>query len=144
MTLHFEPITLDRQHDYLNHFNRCSQKTSDYSFMNLWGWAQEYGLNWAWSDGLVWIRQTVPEDVYWAPVGHWADVVWERCFQQHLSPGATFRRIPDHLLRLWEADIGHRLAVRETKGDWDYIYSVTELIELKGKRFHKKNAPPLR
>ena len=47
MSLIFEPITLDKQKEYSNHFVLCSQKASDYSFVNLWGWAEEYGLYWA-------------------------------------------------------------------------------------------------
>ena len=61
MSLIFEPITLDKQKEYSNHFALCSQKASDYSFVNLWGWAEDYGLSWAWSNKLVWIKQTVPE-----------------------------------------------------------------------------------
>jgi hypothetical protein len=50
MSLVFEPITLDKQEEYSEYFSMCSQKTSDYSFVNLWGWAEEYGLTWAWLD----------------------------------------------------------------------------------------------
>jgi len=37
MSLIFEPITLDKQKKYLEHFAVCSQKTSDYSFVKDWG-----------------------------------------------------------------------------------------------------------
>ncbi|MCK7509649.1 MAG: hypothetical protein MZV70_40135 [Desulfobacterales bacterium] len=33
---------------------------SDYSFLNIWAWAEEYGLQWAWDGKLVWIKQTRP------------------------------------------------------------------------------------
>ena len=49
----------------------CPQLTSDYSFVNMWAWADEYGLIWAWENDMVWIQQTFPEPVYWAPVGDW-------------------------------------------------------------------------
>ena len=78
MTLQFEPIHLDRQDDYARHFSKCPQKASDYSFVNLWGWAEEYGLRWAWQDRLVWIKQTRPEALYWAPVGPWNAIDWAR------------------------------------------------------------------
>ena len=41
MILNFIPISLDRQSDYLEYFEKCPQKASDYSFANLWGWANE-------------------------------------------------------------------------------------------------------
>jgi hypothetical protein len=116
----------------------CSQKASEYSFVNLWGWAEEYGLYWAWSDKLVWIKQTVPEELYWAPVGLWDSIDWKKCFSEYFSSETIFDRIPESLLLLWKDSFKHLISVEESRGHWDYLYSVTELIELKGKRFHKK------
>ena len=62
MSLKFEPISLDRQEDYLENLSRCPQITSDYSFLNLWAWAEEYELRWAWDGNLIWIRQSLPEE----------------------------------------------------------------------------------
>jgi hypothetical protein len=58
MTLTFEPIRLDRQAAYLDIFGQSLQKASDYSFVNIWSWSGHYGLEWAWSDNRVWLRQT--------------------------------------------------------------------------------------
>jgi hypothetical protein len=138
MSLIFEPISLDKQKEYSEYFSMCSQKTSDYSFVNLWGWAEEYGLTWAWSDELVWIKQTVPLELSWAPVGLWQDADWRKCFDEHCTPKTTFSRIPETLLQLWKDRFSHLITIEESRGDWDYIYSATDLIELKGKRFHKK------
>jgi hypothetical protein len=138
MSLLFESITLDKQKQYSEYFSMCSQKTSDYSFVNLWGWAEEYGLTWAWSDNLVWIKQTVPKELYWAPVGLWQGVDWRRCFDEHFTTNTLFNRIPETLLQIWKDTVSHRITIEESRGDWDYLYSVTDLIELKGKHFHKK------
>jgi hypothetical protein len=138
MSLVFESITLDKQKDYSKYFALCSQKASDYSFVNLWGWAEEYGLYWAWSDKLVWIKQTVPEEMYWAPVGLWERVDWNTSFPEYFSSKTLFDRMPESLLKLWEDSFNHLISFEESRGHWDYLYSVTELIELKGKRFHKK------
>jgi hypothetical protein len=134
----FEPITIDRQKDYLNLFGKCAQKASDYSFVNLWGWADEYGLMWAWDENLVWIKQTRPETVYWAPVGYWQEKNWKSIFRSKFSGSAVFIRVPEALATLWkEAGIGS-MTMDEARGHWDYLYSVDELVELKGNRFHKK------
>lgn len=138
MSLVFEPITLGKQKEYSEYFSMCSQKTSDYSFVNLWGWAEEYGLAWAWSDKLVWIKQTVPQELYWAPVGLWQGAEWRKCFDEYFTTKTVFSRIPETLLYLWKDTVGHLFTIEESRGDWDYIYSVSDLIELKGKRFHKK------
>ncbi len=71
MSLNFEPIRVNQQEAYIRMLALCPQPTSDYSFVNLWAWADEYGLIWAWENDMVWIQQTFPEPFYWAPVGDW-------------------------------------------------------------------------
>ena len=71
MDLLFEPVTLEKQQLYLDYLARFPERSSDYSFLNIWAWAPEYGLQWAWGEDLVWIRQTRPTEHLWAPVGAW-------------------------------------------------------------------------
>jgi len=138
MELQFEPINIERQQDYLRLFRGCAQNASDYSFVNLWGWADEYGLMWAWDENLVWIKQTKPETVFWAPVGQWKDMDWKIILGSKFSIPAVFIRIPEDLVSIWK-NCGHsEMAIEEARGHWDYLYSVEELVELKGNRFHKK------
>lgn len=138
MLLNFEPITLDKQNEYLEHFDACPQKASEYSFVNLWGWKKEYSLSWAWSDGLIWIKQAVPEEVYWAPVGSWNEIKWDSCFHKYFMEQTVFARVPESLLLIWKKSLGNRIAMEDVRDHWDYLYSVSELVELKGNRFHKK------
>jgi hypothetical protein len=138
MALNFETISLDKQNQYLDKFYRCLQKPSDYSFVNLWGWSDDYGLYWAWSDDLVWIKQTIPNEVFWAPIGSWPDIDWSRCFDKYFDEPITFLRIPEELLLIWEKNTEDRIQKEDQRAHWDYIYDVKELTELKGNRFHKK------
>ena len=138
MKLEFESISLKKQQAYLQRLSECPQKSSDCSFVNLWGWAEEYGLYWAWKDRLVWIQQTKPEVLYWAPVGPWEDINWNQDFGGIISKPAVFTRIPDKLVQCWKTSVKNRLTINEERSSWDYLYAVKELIELKGNRFHKK------
>ena len=138
MTLQFEPITLDKQNDYLEILSRCPQITSDYSFLNLWSWAEEYGLRWAWDGDLIWIRQHLPEEFYWAPVGLWNAVDWQSRLRFNANTRSVFTRVPEALANLWRERLPQQIRIEEERGSWDYIYRVTDLIELKGKRYHKK------
>ncbi len=138
MSLNFKPISLDGQAEYLKYFAGCPQKTSDYSFINLWGWAEEYGLSWAWTEKLVWIKQMKPAVQYWAPVGFWDMVDWNRRLMGFPGMNSTFIRVPENLLALWEKNVDRPLSVQETREHWDYIYDLKELVKLKGNRFHKK------
>lgn len=136
--MQFESITISRQAEYLELFQICPQKTSDYSFINLWGWAEEYGLQWAWEDGLVWIRQTIPVVRLWAPIGSWFEIPWSKRFAEYWGRGDAFYRIPEKLVQVWEKEIGQPVLVDEDRDQWDYLYDFRELVELKGNRFHKK------
>ena len=132
----FAPISLDRREEYLERLARCPQITSDYSFGNLWGWAEEYGLQWRFGESHVWILQTKPREVFWAPVGPWTDVDWPSC--PCLARGLDFIRVPEKLCELWRRAMPDRLDLVESREHWDYVYSVPELVELRGNRFHKK------
>lgn len=136
MTLNFSKIELADQAKYNRHFDACDQTASDYTFTNLWGWAEEYDLSWAWDNQLVWLKQNLPTPCYWAPVGNWHGIDW----QTKLAPfhdGLPFVRIPENLALIWQTEIKN-LNIKESREHWDYIYNYSDLIELKGNKFHKK------
>lgn len=135
--LDFQKVSLDRQQEYNAYLSKCSQKASDYSIVNLWGWAEEYGLHWAWAEDTVWIMQTKPVNCYWSPIGSWDKVDWKTLFREHITMPAHFIRIPEQLCLIWKKQ-NVIMTVEESRGDWDYIYNTRELVELKGNRFHKK------
>ena len=138
MNLEFEPISLEKQEDYLKMLTRCPQVASDYSFMNLWAWAEDYGLSWAWDVDCVWIRQSRPEVLYWAPVGPWYDIDWGARLVMEPNGSTIFIRIPDKLVEHWQTIFKDQATFAEERGHWDYVYSVSDLVDLKGNRFHKK------
>jgi len=137
MPLTFEPIGLDRQEEYKEALIGCPQLlTSDFSFANVYGWAEHYGLEWAFHKGLCFIRQTKPDLIYWAPVGPWEEYDWAGC--RAMAEGRKFTRVPEALTRMWSIAYGNNVLIEENRDHWDYIYSVEELIALKGKKYHKK------
>lgn len=132
----YTPLTLSGRQEYLRRLANCPQKTSDYSFVNLWGWAEAYGLEWSFGDTHVWIRQTIPEVVNWAPVGPWPDMDWANC--PTLAHGGVLTRVPEMLADIWRKALPERMVAEEAREHWDYVYSVDELVRLSGNRFHKK------
>jgi hypothetical protein len=136
--LAFEPIELSRQIEYFNFLDRCPVKSSDYSFTNLWSWSEAYGLQWAWTTDLVWIRQTHPRKVYWAPVGDWNLVDWKAILSVYFETGVSFIRIPETLASVLTQMPGDSVSTDPVRSQWDYLYSIEELTRLKGNRFHKK------
>lgn len=141
MELEFFPISLpekpgDNGHRYLEFLAKTPLLASDYSLANIWGWAEHYGLEWAFCEnGMAWIRQTRPSLRYWAPVGNWDIIPWHKCC---LESGAEITRVPESLAKIWQAARPESIELQEERGSWDYVYLVEELAELKGNRFHRK------
>ncbi len=137
MDLDFKPVCLSMQSEYREFFSRCSEMASDYSFINLWGWADVYGLEWARIDSLIFIRQALPEPAYWAPVGNWAEIDWVGLVKEYPELKTTFIRVPETLAGIWQTVFDDAAAV-EDRDQWDYLYDAQALRELRGNRFHKK------
>ena len=132
----FDHICLKNQDAFKAALCACPQVTSDYAFANLYGWAEHYGLKWRFEDGLVWIKQTLPQEILWAPVGDWTKVDWANL--PCLSGPQRFTRVPEVLLGIWQQAFGQRIQATEARDHFDYVYSVPDLVELKGNKFHKK------
>ena len=111
MPLNFEPIQLEQQRDYRDKLARCGQIASDYSFINLWGWRDVYDLQWAWQDGLTWIRQTKPQPALWAPVGDWQTVAWPQALKDAGALADRIIRVPEALRQLLTQSVGRGFAV---------------------------------
>lgn len=132
----FEPVSCEGQERYQAALAQMPQKTSDYSFVNLWGWGAHYGLQWAFESGVVLLRQTLPEPAYWAPVGPWQAVDWPRLLARLPGP-LRFVRVPEDLVDLWRG-AGLPMTVAEARDHWDYVYAVADLVALAGRRYHAK------
>ena len=132
----FSPITLDGMAAYREFHTASGTRAADYSFTNLWGWADHYGLEWRFTDKLCWIRQTKPVTRYWAPMGWWKDVDWAATGE--LTSGREFFRVPRPLRLIWEEQFATGIEAEESRGQWDYLYKTQELASLSGNRFHKK------
>ncbi len=136
MTSGFSPVNLEEMDKYREYHAASGTRAADYSFTNLWGWAEHYGLEWRFTDKLCWIRQTKPETRYWAPMGRWHEVDWASTGE--FPVGREFFRVPRPLRLLWEEQLPATLDVAGSRGQWDYLYKSEELAALSGNKFHKK------
>lgn len=136
MTPEFSPISPDYAGPYKELLSAGGCRASDYSFGNIWSWAEHYGLEWRLLDGMCWIRQSRPQPRLWAPVGPWREHDWRA--SPGMEAGAKFIRVPEELTKLWRTACEERILLEESRGQWDYLYNAGELARLEGNRFHKK------
>ncbi len=127
------PTLLD---EYQGCFAVTPRKSADYTFTNLWGWSEHYGLHMAFAHDLCWIEQTRVRPGVWAPVGDWSRVDWASLPQ--IRAGITLERVPVELAALLKEQLGDKVREEPQREQWEYLYSRQELAELKGNKFHKK------
>lgn len=131
----FHPVSLEETNMYYPLWEKTPERAMTYSMVTLWGWKAYNGLEWAFDEGLCWIRPTKFEpNLYWAPVGDWAATDWESI----LEPGMQFICVPAALESLWRERLGSRIESREERGQFEYIYRTSDLATLSGNRYHKK------
>ncbi len=134
MNINFTPINLEHKIKYLNYWHNMPSHSIDYSFVNIFGWSNYFGLQWHFNDKLCWLRQN--NNSLWAPVGNWHDVDWKN--EHILDAGVTIVRVPENLAHMLENALPGRVEIQETKGQWEYLYSTKDLATLSGNKFHKK------
>ncbi|MBQ9406307.1 MAG: DUF2156 domain-containing protein [Desulfovibrio sp.] len=134
----FTPVSLNQSEQYYACWQRTPRRSLDYTLANLWGWQAYYGLEWMFADDFCWIRQTQPSNLYWAPLGDWNAIPWQKIFLEVKPEGRTFIRVPEELSLIWKEALGSRLQSDEDRGQWEYLYKQQDLADLPGNRYHKK------
>lgn len=135
----FSPLSFDLQEKYRALLSTAPEKSSDYSFVTLWGWNLYARYETAMAYGLAWLRVSPTEiPQLGSPVGNWHEVDWEQVLQNEFPEGTTFERVPSELASLLNRTLPKRIEVEPQRSEWEYVYSVKELVELSGNRYHKK------
>ena len=136
----YAPIDINDLATYVPYFEKTPQRVADYTFTNLWGWGEHFGLEWKTAHGLCWIRQRFRHDRtsprLWAPMGDWEQADWESLAKE-LS-GTVMLRVPEKLCLLLEERLPGGVVIEETRGQWEYLYAQQALATLSGNRLHKK------
>jgi len=138
-SLDFTELELDTKSRYSEIFNRTPQKSSDYSFVNLFSWNETRNHTIAITDDLAWIKSHEEAgNIIWGPVGDWYSVDWVYSLERYFPSGATFERTPEVLANLLSKELGDRIEISENRNEWEYIYSVEDLVSISGNKFHSK------
>lgn len=138
VNLNFHRLTISDRDSYTECFRTCPEQSSDYSFINLFAWDHARHYDIAFDSGLCWLRVNNPAVSHWSPVGSWIERDWEKILSEIFPEGIVIERVPENLALQLKGLLGERVSLQEERSEWEYIYNVKELIELKGNRLHKK------
>lgn len=137
--IQFHPLEIEDCARYRQYYEKCRDKSADYSFINMWGWNDKYHFELAYDDDLCWICSRGKNHCHmYSPVGNWQQKDWPQRINL-LSDGCIkFYRIPEGLARQLEKDYPGQIFTKEDRGNWEYIYDAAELTALSGQKFRSK------
>ena len=139
MDTQFTAVSLEQRERYYEYWEKTPRRSLDYTLANLWGWQQYFGLEWQFCHDLLWIRQTYPHMVWWAPLGDWQKADWAAILPHCVSQEErSFIRVPQELTDIWSAALPGAVTATEDRGQWEYLYLQADLANLAGNKFHKK------
>lgn len=138
--LPFRPLSWEDKDIYTEHYRRCPMRYSEYAFFALWGWRESVPLELAFEDEFCWVRSSGPVSGVCGPLGDWASLDWEALLSRHFPSGSVILDVPEEAAMQIPEALKTRLKITEERDQWEYLYSVPELIALKGSKFsHKRN-----
>lgn len=137
--LDFHALTWQDKDTYTPYFQASPVHYAEYSFFSLWSWLHDYPLEIAYTDAnLCWLRSSGPIPGIFGPVGNWDTITdWDRVLADFDS-GTVIYDVPRKVRDILASRSNLRFT--EDRDQHEYVYSVKDLIALKGKAYaHKRN-----
>ena len=136
--LDFQKFTWQDKDKYTPYFQASPVHYAEYSFFGLWAWLHAYPLEIAYTENLCWLRSGGPLPGIFGPAGNWNAVTdWDKelsCFKL----GDIVYDVPGQVREILAGREGLRFT--PDRDQFEYVYSVKDLISLKGKAYaHKRN-----
>jgi len=134
----YKEIELQDAETYTKYWEQLPWRTSDFCFPVVWGWSKACGTRVAFANDLFWMCQTNPSLYCLAPVGNWQRDDWEKLLRSHYGDSAVFWLVTEELAKIWQQQFPDALTIEEERGNWEYLYDIHALAELKGRKYMKK------
>ena len=137
--LNFKELTWQEKDIYTTYYKKSPVHYAEYSFLNLWAWRHAYPIEISIIDeNLCWLKSGGPLPGIFGPVGDWNNVLdWDNVLKNFKS-GDVVHDVPEQVKNILSDRENLRLT--EDRDQHEYVYSVKDLTELKGKLFsHKRN-----
>ena len=133
-----QPLTLHDRPMIMDYLRRYPPEVSEITFTNLFVWRHARPVSFAEIEGSLVLL--APEDsdsdesvvVFGPPIGHVSPKVVQDLMASEVQ---GMVRIPSPLAKALEKDV---FCVVEDRDNFDYVYAVSDLAELGGRRYHKK------
>jgi hypothetical protein len=114
-------------------------EASEYTFTNIFAFRLAYEFQLSRLRGNLIIKRNKEPVSFFSPVGnsHIGETIKELFgYLKNISDDAYIERVPESFVKEYLAS--RDFIVHEDRDNFDYLYNVQELIELKGRKFHDK------
>lgn len=139
----WKPVTLEDKEIINRHLKIKNYGVSDLSFTNFYLWHFSRAITYAILDGFLCIKTQYPDEApfYFLPVGEGELApILEKLIEESEQEGYPFslRAITPEMKESLESAMPDQFLYEEQRDRFDYLFSVSELTELKGRKYHKK------
>ncbi len=137
----FKKLEITDKREIENH-NKLFPPYSDFNFASLWSYDTDQKIEISWLLGNLVIRfqDYITDELFYSFLGNSSIIETSNILLQHAAEnGLTpiLKLIPEHSLKNIRSLQNHFI-ITEDRANFDYIHSIEELVNLKGKKFHYK------
>ena len=136
--LNFRQFSWQDKDQYTAFYQASPVHHAEYSFFGLWAWIHSYPLEIAYDGSLCWLRSGGNVHGIFGPVGNWSSITDWDAVLANFSSGEVIHEVPAPVKDILAGREGLRFT--PDRDQYEYVYSVKDLIALKGKAYaHKRN-----
>ncbi|MDD6808206.1 MAG: phosphatidylglycerol lysyltransferase domain-containing protein [Oscillospiraceae bacterium] len=138
--LEFRDAKLEDVYFFKEVFSKLDRMGSEACFGNLYMWGKHYDCKIAVSNDIIYLKAG---DSFTVPAGKNKEKILEgiNCLYEYASENnmpLCFHCVDENQKELLEEAFPNKFVYEETRDVSDYIYRVSDLAELKGKKYHSK------
>lgn len=136
----FKAVDLSFRDDIRTALSKYPLEASEYTFTNMFSFRDTYNFNVSlFNESLILLKEKEPVSVFCPVGGGNIPETLNRIFDflRHYGASPFMERVPESFVKAHLEGNEHYIT-EETRDHFDYVYDVTALIELKGRKFHDK------
>ena len=130
----FEKIDIKHRNNYEELLKVSGLVSSEYSFFGLWGWKESEKTEVFFDENICWLKN---RRGMLSPICN-PEQEWERIISKYFPGGIELNDVSESLTSILSSLTG--VQTIEQRSEWEYVYYIKDLIELKGRAYSQKRA----
>jgi len=140
----FKPISFEDKKIFDHYFRQRRYEGSECTFTNLYMWRKCFNIEWALVDDFLCVKACVDDATFVLPPFPINDAEIKKpilklmeYFRQNDQP-FLMRAVSPQIKTVLEEQFSNKFIFSEERDVYDYVYLAQDLIDLKGRRYHRK------